>query len=99
VNAERSLAPRLDWQKYEYNYRLWGRLLYDPNADPDGWRRYLRHQFQINAPTIEAALANASRILPIVTTAHLPSGANNSYWPEMYTNQAIADANLPHPYR
>jgi hypothetical protein len=28
-----------DWRKYEYTYVLWGRLLYDPDADPDTWRR------------------------------------------------------------
>src|SRR5262249_52075655 len=65
-------------------YRVWGRLLYDPKA-PDTWRRELRD------PAAEAALANASRILPIVTTAHLPSAANNNYWPEIYTNQSILE--------
>src|SRR5437762_353236 len=43
--ADKSLAPRWDWQKYEYTYRVWGRLLYDPNAAPAGWRRYLNHPF------------------------------------------------------
>ena len=38
---------------------------------------------------VEPALAAASRILPIVTTAHLPSAANNNYWPEIYTNQSL----------
>lgn len=31
----------------------------------------------------------SSRILPLITTAHCPSAANNNYWPEMYTNQPI----------
>ena len=39
--ADASLAPRWDWEKYEYGYRVWGRLLYNPDADPDVWRRYL----------------------------------------------------------
>src|SRR6185312_4185860 len=50
------------------------------------------------APHVEAALASSTRILPIVTTAHLPSAANDTYMPEIYTNQAIADAELPSPY-
>jgi hypothetical protein len=29
--------------------------------------------------------------LPIVTTAHLPSAANNNYWPEIYTNQSLVE--------
>lgn len=40
---------------------------------------------------VEPALAAASRILPIVTTAHLPSAANNNYWPEIYTNQSLVE--------
>ena len=44
------------------------------------------------------ALANASRILPIVTTAHCPSAANNTYWPEMYTNQSIVEPREGEPY-
>jgi hypothetical protein len=38
---------------------------------------------------VDAKLAAASRILPLITTAHCPSAANNNYWPEMYTNQSI----------
>jgi hypothetical protein len=36
-------------------------------------------------------LANASRILPIITASHGASAANNSYWPEVYLNQPIVD--------
>src|SRR5262249_10760647 len=45
-----------------------------------------------------AALAHASRILPLVTTAHLPSAANNNYWPEIYTNMPLVDGQERHPY-
>jgi hypothetical protein len=47
---------------------------------------------------VESALASASRILPIVTTAHLPSAANDTYGPEFYTNQSIVDPSKPSPY-
>ncbi len=96
--ADASLKPHWDWEKYLYTYRLWGRLLYNPDTDPNTWRRYLRKQFQAKAPALEAALANATRILPIVTTAHLPSAANDTYFPECYTNQPIADSSARHPY-
>ena len=34
--ADASLNPAGgDWRKYEYSYRVWGRLLYNPKADPD----------------------------------------------------------------
>jgi hypothetical protein len=96
--ADRSLEPRWDWEKYRYTYRIWGRLLYDPDTAPEVWRRSLRRRFRERAPHIEAALAASTRILPIVTTAHLPSAANDTYMPEIYTNQPIVDARLPSPY-
>lgn len=97
--ADAALRTRWDWEKYAYQYRIWGRLLYAPNGDPDVWRRSLRKSFGEAAPAVEAALASASRILPAVTTAHGPSAANNGYWPEMYTNQPLADGAHPDPYR
>jgi hypothetical protein len=96
--ADRSLEPRRDWEKYLYTYRVWGRLLYDPETKPEVWRRSLKRQFGARAPHVEAALASSTRILPIATTAHMPSAANDTYMPEIYTNQAIADAALPSPY-
>jgi hypothetical protein len=89
--ADASLKPRWDWEKYSYYYRLWGRMLYNPATDPDVWRRDLRHRYPNLASPVEAAMASASRILPIITTAHMPSAANNNYWPEMYTNQPIVN--------
>lgn len=96
--ADQTLRPRWDWEKYLYTYRIWGRLLYNPDSDPDTWRRHLRHHFGEGAAEIESALANASRILPLVTTAHLPSAANNNYWPEMYLNHSLFDAEHPGSY-
>jgi hypothetical protein len=96
--ADASLRPRWDWEKYEYGHRIWGRLLYNPDSDPDTWQRYLNNHFGNGARDIESALANASRILPIVTTAHCPSAANNNYWPEMYLNHSLLDAAHSAPY-
>ena len=73
--AETSLQPRWDWEKYLDTYRVWGVKLYNPDA-----------LVQVN-PT----LAKVSRILPIITTSHLPSAANNNYWPEIYTNQSLVE--------
>ncbi len=96
--ADASLRPRWDWEKYRYSLRVWGRLLYNPGAGPDAWRRHLRRHLGSRASDIESALSNASRILPIITTAHGASAANNTYWPEMYTNQPIVDAGRANPY-
>ncbi|MEZ5355949.1 MAG: hypothetical protein R2762_25225, partial [Bryobacteraceae bacterium] len=93
-----SLKPRWDWQKYEYGTRIWGRKLYNPDAAPFEWRPYLTKQFGPGAQALEDALANASRILPTITTAHGTSAGNNTYWPEVYLNQSMADAEHYRPY-
>jgi len=87
-----------EWKKYEYSYRLWGRLLYNPQADSTSWRRYTKSKFGGAAEACEQALAYASRILPLLTVAHLPSAANNVYWPEMYANMPIVASGEPSPY-
>ncbi|NUU21640.1 MAG: hypothetical protein HOV68_09020, partial [Streptomycetaceae bacterium] len=79
-----------DWRKYQYTYLLWGRLLYDPDAPPETWRRFLRREYGEAAADVEALLAPLSRILPLVTVAHAPSAACNAYWPEMYTDLPIS---------
>ncbi|HUX88412.1 MAG TPA: hypothetical protein VMW65_15525 [Chloroflexota bacterium] len=102
--ADQTLAaagPSADWQKYRYLYRVWGRLLYNPEHDPDGWQRFSREQFGAAAPFMDSALANASRILLLITTAYHPSASNNRYWPEVYTNMPMAwpdGETRPHPY-
>ena len=53
--ADTSLEPRWDWQKYLYTYRVWGRLMYNPAAQPETWQRYLQKQFRSAAPAVEAA--------------------------------------------
>ena len=73
------------WRKYRLQLRLHGRLSYDPDAPATSWRRAYQHVFGAAAAHAEAALAHASRILPLITTAHAPSVAGNIYWPEMDT--------------
>lgn len=79
-----------DWRKYLYTYRLWGRLLYDPEVDPSSWRRYLDHEFGAASAHVERALAAASRVLPLVTVVHGVGASNNGYWPEVYINMPIS---------
>jgi hypothetical protein len=93
-----SLNPKWDWEKYLYSMRVFGRLAYNPETEPDVWRRYLVKQFTTGTENVEQALANSSRILPIVLTVHGVSAANNLYWPELYTNFSIPDPNNKNPY-
>jgi hypothetical protein len=93
-----SLKPKADWQKYAYTYRVWGQLLYNPKADPGQWRRYLNTTFGAAAPSVETSLAHASRVLPMLTTAHQPSASNRGYWVEIPANMPIAEGGAPVPY-
>lgn len=97
--ADASLNPQYDFQKYLYTYRLWGRLGYNPDADPEIWRRALRQDFGSAAAAVENALAPASRVLPLFTLAHGPSADCASYWPEIYSNMPLAGTKLPEPYQ
>lgn len=96
--ADASLNPAFDWQKYEYYYRVWGRNLYNPGTDPESWRRSLRSEFGAAAPATEKSLAQASRILALLTSAHLDSASNHDLWYEMPTNMPIVLGSEPSPY-
>ena len=98
--ADETLNPEGgDWKKFEYSYRLWGRLLYNPETEPEIWRRYLRSEFgAATAGNVEDALTNAGRVLPLLTTAHLPSASNHSFWPEIYENMPVVLGSEPSPY-
>jgi hypothetical protein len=87
-----------DFDSYAYAYRLWGRLTYNPDSAAEVWRGQLCPDCGEAGEAVEKSLAPASRILSLITTAHLPSAANNSYWPEIYTNMSIVDSSRPGPY-
>ncbi len=95
-------APGYDFDKFRYSFRVWGRLLYNPNAQPQSWLRFLQKELFGGADAAYYSLGHASRILPLITTAHLPAAANNNYWPEMYENMSILDSAAldpkPEPY-
>lgn len=95
--SDTSLNPNYDFEKYLYTYRLWGRLGYNPDADPEVWRRLLKRNFGAAALAVENTIATASRILPLITLAHGPSADCLLYWPEMYTNMPI-DTSRQQPY-
>ncbi len=90
--ADASLEPARDFEKYAGFYRLWGRFGYNPDTDPEVGRRHLRREFGAAAEAVEAALAPVSRVLPLITTAHLPSASCVRYWPEIYTDVPIAES-------
>lgn len=95
---ERLAEGAAEWRKYRYTYRLLGRTLYAPDANPDQWRRLLVAEHGRAADAAERSLAAASRLLPLVSVAHGVSAANSVYWPEMYENLPIADGGAPNGY-
>ena len=96
--ADPSLNPGSDWEKFEHYYRVWGRKLYDPECKPETWRRALRQTFGEGALDMERALANSSRVLALITSAHLPSASNHGFWPEIYTNMPIVEGSYRSVY-
>ena len=76
------LEPKYDWQKYEYWYRSFGRMLFSPESNPEECKRSFGPA-GASARHIEDALAAASRILPLVTHAISESAACDLYWPEI----------------
>lgn len=81
---------QFDWEKYRDTYEVWGDALFG----------YQRPRLALGAlgrseddrGAVLQALAKASRILPLVTSAHLPSAANVHYWPEIYTMPPVSKA-------
>ena len=78
-----------DTNKFTITYLLWGRYLYNPDTSPEVHHRFFRQAFGSSGPALEAALASSSRILPLITTAWLPSASNHSFWPELYSPISI----------
>jgi hypothetical protein len=85
-----------DFAKFEITYRQWGRTLYNPACKPQAWRRALRGKLGSGADAAQDALAYASRILALMTSAHLPSAANRRLWYEMYVNVGILPGETPY---
>lgn len=96
--ADESLNPKADWQKFEYYYRVWGRKLYNPDDNLESAHRYLKSSFGLGAHSIAAAVANSSRVLPLVTSAHLCSASNHAFWPELNDNMPIVLGSERSPY-
>jgi hypothetical protein len=88
VNSSLATTHR-DTSKFSFTYLLWGRYLYSPDTAPEVHHRVFRRAFGASGPALETALANSSRILPLITTAWLPSASNHSFWPELYTPVSI----------
>ena len=89
--ADLSLEPKWDYQKYLYTYRLWGRLQYNPETDPEVWMRYLQNEFGEAALPLQQAMAFSTRVILLMTTAHGAATNCTVYWPEIYNNMPVVN--------
>jgi hypothetical protein len=91
-------SASLDTAKFALTYKLWGRYLYNPDTAPEVSHRAYRQAYGPAGTGLETALAAASRILPLVTTAWCPSASNHEFWPEMLTPVSILPYTGRAPY-
>lgn len=84
-------AGRWHFERHWFFHLCFGRMGYDPQTEPEVWRREFRHRFGESAESVEKAFASASRILPLVTATRLPSASEWSWWPEMDTGDALPE--------
>ena len=79
-------------------YTAFGRLGYNPNTDPSVWRDEFAARFGRAGSAVEEALAVASKIVPLITTAHMPVHPSLRYWTELNTGWALfVENNLNKP--
>jgi hypothetical protein len=79
-------------------YTAFGRLGYNPDTDPSVWQDEFAAHFGKAGPALEKALAAASKIVPLVTTVHMPVHPSLRYWTELNTGWALfAGNNLNKP--
>jgi hypothetical protein len=79
-------------------YTAFGRLGYNPDTDSRVWKDEFFQHFGMAGEPLEKALAAASKIVPLVTTIHMPVHPSLRYWTEMNTGWALfAENNLNKP--
>ena len=74
-----------EYERYWYFYRLWGRVGYDPATTTDIWDREFERRIGAEAaPVVQAALNEASWVLPRIIAACYPYSffPTTSAWPE-----------------
>ena len=77
-------------------YTLYGRIGYNVHADPEIWESEFERRFgREQGKQLEEALAVSSRIVPLITTVHMPVHPSLRYWTELNTGWALfAENNL-----
>ena len=75
-------------------YTMFGRLGYRTDTHEKVWlREFDSHFGKGRGKILEQALAEASKIIPMITTVHMPVHPSLRYWTEMSTGFALFDEN------
>lgn len=77
-------------------YTLYGRIGYNTKADAEIWESEFEKRFgKKQGVLFQQALVSASRIVPLITTVHMPVHPSLRYWTELNTGWALfAENNL-----
>ena len=79
-------------------YTLYGRIGYNIHADLEIWESEFEKRFgKEPGVRIEQALALSSRIMPLITTVHMPVHPSLRYWTELNTGWALFPENNVYP--
>lgn len=88
-------AYRWEDERYWMYYLLFGRIGYRRETSAAVWQRELKRRYGVSAQAIGTAYQLASRVMPLITTAHFPVHPSMHYWPELYSGAALfADNNF-----
>lgn len=88
--ADPSLRPgRWEDERFFSWYTMFGRLGYNAQTEPEVWGSEFVHHFGEKAEAAQRALQTASRIVPLVTTVHMPVHPSLRYWTELNTGWAL----------
>jgi len=74
-----------EYERYWYFYQLWGLVGYDPNTSTDVWDKEFERRIGVKAaPVVQAALNEASWVLPRIVASCYPYSffPTTSAWPE-----------------
>jgi hypothetical protein len=82
-------SGRWEDERYWLWYLVFGRLGYHSGVEPAIWQREFAAHFGPAAPHLERALRAGSRVLPLITAAHMPVHPMLHYWTEMSTGAAL----------
>ena len=86
-------------ERYWAYYLSFGRWGYNKNTSAEVWKREfdLRFGEEISG-YVEEAYRWASKVMPLITTAHFPVHPSLHYWPELYAGAALFHENNYDPY-